>query len=181
MIQRIGILLLVAGLVTPPEGSAQSPEKDAAFPSSWLGSWKGPSEVIRGGRVAMKFPMELHIEPMEGDGRFAWRIVYGEGERRQVRPYEIETVDAAKGHFRIDEKNSIVLDSYFENENLRSRFWVADNVIEATYARDGDTMIVTMTTFGAKPVTMTGGEGRVPPVASYGLRSVQRAVLKRSE
>ena len=52
-------------------------------------------------------------------------------------------------------------------------------MIEATYARDGDAMTVELVTFGAKPVTMTGGEKGVPAVASYGLRSVQRAKLKR--
>ena len=97
----------------------------------------------------------------------------------QVRPYELLPVEGEPGHYRIDEKNSIVIDAYFENDTLHSRFAVAGNVIEARYARDGDRMAVTLTTFGASPASTTGGEGKIPKVESYPLRAVQRGTLVR--
>ncbi|MDJ0976174.1 MAG: hypothetical protein QNJ98_17065 [Planctomycetota bacterium] len=176
---RTALLVLFFLAIPSSLVAEEEPAAEAVFPASWQGSWKGKAELIRGGKTAMQFAMELHVEPLEGSDGWTWRIVYGEGDKRQVRPYELLSVDAAAGHYRIDEKNSIEIESFLENDNLRSRFWVADNVIEATYARDGDTLTVTLTTFGAKPARMSGGEGRVPPVASYALRSVQRAVLRR--
>ena len=151
----------------------------ATFPATWQGTWSGPSEVVRQGKTAMTFPTSLTIEPLEAEGRWTWTLVYGEGEQRQVRPYELVVVDAETGHYRIDEKNSIVLDAFLENDTLHSRFWVGDQVIEVQYRKTEASLTAQLTTYGAKPLVMTGGEGRVPPVGSYGLHSVQRAVMSR--
>ena len=171
------VLILLAVVSSSTRAEEEPPPK--AFPATWAGTWKGPCVVVRNGKTAMEFPMELHIAPMEGGGNWSWRVVYGEGEKRQVRPYELHPVDGQPNHFVIDEKNSILIDSYFENDRLHSRFWVADNVIEAVYTRRGDKLEATLTTYGAKPTRMSGGEGRVPPVASYALKSVQRGTLAR--
>ena len=173
-------LLILLLLLVPTSLAAEDEPSTPSFPASWHGNWTGPSAVVRGGETVMEFPMELHVAPLESGAGHKWQIVYGEDERRQVRPYELLPVDAGRGHYRIDEKNSIEIDAYFENERLRSRFWVADNVIEATYERDGDAMTVTLTTFGAKPLRMTGGRDKVPAVGSYALKSVQRATLTRA-
>ena len=174
------LLLLAAPLLADDEPKAE-PKAPAAstFPTTWIGAWKGRCDLIRGGKTAMQFPMELHVEPTEG-GNHTWRIVYGEGEKRQVRPYVLQPVEGAADHFRIDEKNGIVLDAFFENDRVSNRFGVGDNVIEATYERQGDEMIVTLTTFSAQPLATTGGTGRIPPVTSYGLKAVQRGVLRRA-
>ncbi|MEM8883369.1 MAG: hypothetical protein AAGD14_04830 [Planctomycetota bacterium] len=148
------------------------------FPASWKGSWKGPCRVVRAGQPDLSFPMELHVAPIEESGRWTWRIVYGEGAQRQERAYEL--VPKEGNHYVIDEKNSILIDSYLEGENLRSRFGVSGNSLEVTYARRGDELDVTITTFAARPVRTSGGEARVPPVTSYALKAVQRATLRRS-
>jgi hypothetical protein len=172
---RIAALALVLLVLAPLRA-----EEAGDFASTWEGVWKGPCTVWRDGKVAMDFPMELHVAPIgEGRSGWTWRVVYGEGEKRQVRPYELLPVDGEPGHFVVDEKNGIVIDAYLERDALHSRFWVADNVIEATYAREGDAMVVALKTYGAKPVRLSGGEKGIPPVASYGLRAVQRATLER--
>ncbi len=173
-------VLLVCFLLVPTALSAKDDTPVASFPSKLLGTWKGPATVKRPGQADMSFPMELHVEPIEGRDSWTWKVIYGEGEKRQVRPYELLATKDDPHHFQIDEKNSIVIDAYHIDGRLYSRFWVADNMIDATYERSGDNLICTLVTYGAKPVVMTGGKGRVPRVASYELRAVQRAVLKKS-
>lgn len=176
----VPVLLLCAAPLVADEGPASEPAKaEATFPATWVGVWKGACDLIRGGKTAMQFPMELHVAPLEA-GRYTWTIVYGEGAKKQVRRYELLPVEGRADHFRIDEKNGIVLDAFLENDRLRNRFGVMDNVIEATYAREGDALTVTLTTFGGKPLATTGGKAGVPPVTSFALKAVQRGVLRRS-
>ena len=138
---------------------------DPVFPPSWEGVWKGKCVLDRRQGKNLEFPMELHIRPTK-EG-WTWQIVYG----KQKRPYELKRV---KGdHYGVDEKNGIRLDSYDANETLRSRFSVAGNSLEATYARHGDTLRVTITSFAGQPIRTANG------VATYELRSVQHGVLKR--
>ena len=79
----------------------------------------------------------------------------------------------------IDEKNSILIDAYLENERLHSRFQLGESSIDVIYRRRGDELDVTLRTFGAKPVRTSGGKEHIPEVTAYGLRAVQRGTLKR--
>ena len=173
----VPVLLVLAAPLTADEGPKTGPEKPV-FPASWVGTWSGRCDLVRGGKTVSDFAMELHVAPTK-DGAYTWTIIYGEGEKRQVRPYELMPAEGRADHWRIDEKNGIVLDAFLENDRLRNRFGVMGNLIEATYARDGDALTVTLTTFGMKPMATTGGEGRIPAVTSYPLKAVQRGVLRR--
>ena len=173
------LTVLILLVLVPSSIRAEEEPPPKGFPATWAGAWKGPCVVIRDGETAVEFPMELHIAPIDGSANWTWRVVYGDGEKRQVRPYELHPVEGKQGHYVIDEKNSILIDSYFENDRLHSRFWVADNVIQAVYTRHGNKLETTLTTYGAKPARMSGGEGRAPPVASYALKAVQRGTLAR--
>lgn len=175
------VVALVAVLSASRHLRAEDEPAPATFPASWQGHWKGPSVAAPFGRAKTEFPMELRIAPLEGREAWTWEIVYGEGEKRQVRPYELLPVEGEPGHFVVDEKNSILIDAWFQDEAVCTRFWVSNSVIDARYERDGEKMVVTLTTFGEKPARMSGGVKRVPPVASYALRAVQRAVLTRTK
>ena len=172
----------VLGIVTLVLLSVPSVAKDertpVTFPQSWSGHWAGPCTAWRPGKPPQSFRMELRIAPIEGSKRWTWEIVY-EGEKRQVRPYELVPVDPAKGHYLVDEKNSILLDTFVVNDIVCSRFWVGEARIDAQYELRGDEVLVTLVTHGAQPSRISGGEGRVPSVASYSLRAVQRAALRR--
>ena len=154
--------------------SLRAEDPAPTFPKSWEGVWKGACVLVRGGKTAMEFPMELHVEKREG--HWTWKVVYGAGAQRQVRPYELR---ATGENWVIDEKNGIVIDSYFENGRLHSRFDVMESSIQATYRRRGDELDVSLVTFDAKPVRRSGGQDRIPKVAAYELRAVQRGTLKR--
>lgn len=101
---------------------AKEPAHTPTLPKAWHGIWKGRCKTgnLRG--TSIDFAMELHVEPIEGRDAWTWTIVYGEGAKRQVRPYELLPVAGSKGHFRVDEKNSIVIDSYLLGDTLYARF-----------------------------------------------------------
>jgi len=181
--RRLVPFVILAALITAvaARGEEESAEREdsAPFPASWAGVWTGPCRSgppPSGDKIV--FPMELHVAPIDGREAWTWTIVYGEGDKRQVRPYELVPVDAKKHHWKIDEKNGIAIDAWFVDDTLYSRFGVLGNRIEAHYRRDGDSIDVTLTTFKGV-ATKSGGEGRVPEVNAGRLIGVQRGKLTR--
>ena len=157
---------------------AEDDAKPQAFPASWRGHWVGPCVATTRAGKKTQFTMELRIEPIPDGDRWTWEIVYA-GTQRQVRPYELVPVEGEAGRYYIDEKNSILIDAYFQDDIVHSRFWVSEARIDVQYEMRDGKLVATLVTYGAKPVRMSGGKDRVPPVASYGLRAVQRAVMTR--
>jgi hypothetical protein len=172
------LLPLTPGLVAA-EDPEPAPPEGVAFPSGWEGVWRGACRYGPPGSPAKPMTMELRVRPIEGRDAWTWTIVYGGPGGSQTRPYELIPVDREKGHWRIDEKNGIVLDNWLVEETLHCRFSVQSNVIEVrNEMRDGG-IDVMLTTYDAKPASVTGGEGRIPAVGSYRLLSVQRGRLVR--
>lgn len=122
--------------------------------------------------------MELRIAPTKVPTRYAWTIMYIDGETRQERPYELVIVNPARGMYQIDEKNSIVIDARFVDGALYSAFTVSDALITASYRMHSGKLIAELVTLAAHGPTTTGGEG-VPDVGIHAIRGVQRAVLSR--
>jgi hypothetical protein len=60
---------------------------DPALPAEWHGSWAGKCRNTGGGRD-MRFPMGLQFLPLP-EGKFTFKTVYGSGEKKQVRDYEL--------------------------------------------------------------------------------------------
>lgn len=149
----------------------------------WLGTWSGTATNHRPDGSSFDFPMTLTIAPINGTpDRYTWTVTYGDGERQQVRAYELVVIDAASGRYAIDEKNSIVLDTVLLDGALYSQFEV-EGVRLTTINRlgpDPDEMTCEILTTPAEPTTITGNTGTVPPVGLFSPRSLQRAVLTRS-
>ena len=88
MIAATSLLLLIA-----PAGDGPAP-----LPSSWHGTYAGMFSV-EGDSAVDPFRGELRIAPIEGSASVSWTLIYGEGEARQVRPYELVPVPGAPGRF----------------------------------------------------------------------------------
>ena len=56
--------LALLTLLVLSTADAKDPARE--FPASWEGAWKGPCVVVRDGKAAMRFPMELHVAKQEG-------------------------------------------------------------------------------------------------------------------
>jgi hypothetical protein len=148
--------------------------------ASWHGIWRGRLEIWDSAKPVQSVPMELHIAPGTTRGELAWKIIYGEGEKRQERPYKLVTRDAARGQYAVDEGNGIVLPLRRFGERLFSEFTVQGNRLLARYELQPDGTLVYEIITGREAATeKTGGKDRVPEVSAVPVSSFQRAVLKR--
>ena len=154
----------------------------SSFPESWLGKYEGNLEIYSVDSIAMNLKMNLDIIKTEKDSVFQWVITYDFKGKEDIRSYELIVVDKQKGHYQIDEKNSIVIDAYFRNEIFTSFFSVSEVFILATYTMNKEKAIVfEIISAKTKAVSSTGGtkidEEEIPIVAGYLVNGRQKAVL----
>lgn len=170
----IALVLLVAMQATQPTTRP-------AFPDSWTGRWTGPAAFVSTAGKTMQFEMEIGIAPTTDPDRFTWEIVYIDKGKRQVRPYELVIKDAAAGKYVIDEKSSIMIDSYLVGDALYCQFQVQKSTITGSYRVAGDEMAVELVTVDSTQPTKSGGENNVPVVTTHPITGVQRATLRRAK
>lgn len=165
------LLLVTVTLVT----TAQS-----GFPRTFTGHWKGEVLWYRPAEKApRKFAMQLVVQPADTPGHYTWQITYGD-KGEDNRPYLLKPVDTATGHWVVDERNGIVLDSYWLGNKLTSVFSLDKVTIASTHVVAGDQMTIEFTTTLTSPVSTTGhGTEDSPTVHSYAVKSYQKAVLHR--
>lgn len=127
--------------------------------------------------------MQLHILPLDSVGQYSWTIIYGPDLEAGRRAYVLNTIDAAKGHYEIDERNTIAMEAYFLQDKLFSRFTVMENLLlSSTEMRNGQ-LVFEIISGSLVPASQTGdavvdGE-KIPPVATLPVTVLQRAVLSR--
>jgi hypothetical protein len=149
-----------------------------SFPQSFIGKWKGTLTWTVAGKVPQTFAMRLNILPADS-GQYSWQIIYGDDEKDN-RPYTLKAVDTAKGHWVVDENNSIILDSYWIGNRFTGAFSVQNSTIVDQYWLETDGLHAEFITYTTKPIATTGGTSAdIPPVDSYQIKSVQRGVLKK--
>jgi hypothetical protein len=162
-------------------GSAIAQNAQDSFPMAWIGEWTGELIIYNGAGEQQRTQMNLNILPIDTSDNYTWEIIYGGGADQ--RPYELVAVDAKKGHYQVDEKNSIVLDLYHFAGKLYSRFEVMGNLLLVTYEKLGDEIIFEVVTGKEDAPVMTGGEkiegNEIPQVASYPIAVRQIARLTK--
>jgi hypothetical protein len=156
------------------------------FPASWSGNWKGTLDIFNGKGKAQSVEMTVEIHKIDTSttGRYTFGLVYG-SKSQDYRPYEIVPVAPERGLWKVDEKNSIAMESYLYGPKLLCWFVVEGNRILCTYEKiDAETMVFEVMSGKEKEVSTTGdtmqGEEKIPPVLTYPFSGFQRAVLKRS-
>lgn len=161
-----------------PRLQAQS-EDTLRFPQDWEGHWRGDCRALGpGGQQRFApFEMELNIAHLE-DARWQWEITYRGEQLNQVRRYELEVIDAAQGHYLIDEKNGILLDHFTVGGHLlMEQFTVNQSHITGRHELRKGVLEVELSTFSRQPLRQSGsGQNRVN---SYPLLTLQRCQLQR--
>lgn len=149
-----------------------------SFPASFIGHWEGTLEWFQVGKQEpQKVKMQLIIKPSDSANTYTWQIIYGD-KGEDNRPYILKPVDAAKGHWQIDERNGIILDQYFIGNRFTSAFTVQNSTILDSYWIEGDKLIAEFYSISAKPVNITGiGTDVSPKVDSYATKSYQKAIM----
>lgn len=153
--------------------------QDFQFPEDWTGSWEGKLEIFSRSRMVRSIPMAVEVTDEGGEGLFA--ITYGEGPEADVRPYRWHTIDAAIGHFRIDEENGIYLDAFLADNCMMERFDVMKSALLIRFClQEGNLIFETIST-STEPSWTSGDTiidtDTIPQVESYFIPVVQKAVL----
>ncbi len=182
MVVRTTLLLLCFFLTA--QLPAQAPDS-LSFPASWSGDWAGNLEIFNGKGLVQTVAMEMEIHKLDTStqGRYTFGLVYG-SKAQDWRPYELVPVDPARGLWRDDEKNSIVLETYQYGPKLLSWFVVQGSRVLSILEKTGpDTLVFEMVTGQETPVSTTGntrqGEEDIPEVKTYPIGVYQRAVLHK--
>lgn len=154
----------------------------AAGPEDWIGTWKGECRLTPAFQGVSEFPASLTIARTRDPERLRWALVYETAER-EVRNYELVTVDAAAGRYAVDEKNGLLLDAGFADGALYTPFTIGSILVVAIYRVGGDgVMMADMPSFGATPSRETCLEGQAESCAqSYALNRAQHCRLSRVE
>ena len=157
-----------------------------SFPESWVGKYKGDLMIYGVDSVRMKVDMKLEILKTAKDSIYDWTLIYDMNGKNDVRAYSLKVVDHQKGHYQIDERNSIIIDGYLHNNNVFTSFFkVSNSYIIATYTKKEDSLFFEIIAGDGEAVTITGntkqGEEEIPEVISYLVNGRQKAVLNKIE
>lgn len=157
----------------------QVKQTEKPFPQNWYGKWRGTLTIYNSKGKAQDVPMEIHIEPTDSVNRTKMALIYGEDEKIGTRPYELITIDAEKGHYQTDEKNTIFLDDYYFSGVLYSRFEVMGNLLLTRIEKRNNKLYFEVISGKAEPINTTGGDeaNKIPDVNSYNIFVSQRAEL----
>lgn len=154
------------------------------FPKSWDGNYKGELLIFGVDSIRMKLAMKLDIT-QKTDSIYQWKITYDFKGKEDVRDYELVLVDKTKGIYKIDEKNTIVIDSYYKTGVFTSFFRVMDSFIISTYTKSDEDIIFEIISANGKQTTITGNatfnDEDIPEVKSYLVNGRQKAILKKIE
>ncbi len=156
----------------------------SSFPATWVGEWKGTLEIFNATGKLQELPMELHIWGQDTlPETYSFIIIYGEDKVAGKRDYQLITVDAARGLYLMDEKNSIKMEAYFLNGKLVQWFEVEGTMLYTTTELVGEELLWEIISGSSTPVSTTGNETvdgeEIPPVRTFPVGAMQRARLRR--
>lgn len=177
--KTVSIISLFVCLLVSVTLQAQQ-TKTASFPQSFTGNWKGTLTWTVPGKAPQTFTMRLNVQPADS-GRYTWQIIYGD-DQKDNRLYLLLPVDTTKGHWQVDEKNGIILDSWWLGNRLTGVFSVQGTTIVDQYWLEAEGLHVEFISYGTIPLRTTGGTvPGIPAVEVYAIKSVQRGVLKKTD
>lgn len=175
-----------------PSSSYESPkatttsatsDSDGILPAAWRGVWRGDVSVDSNKGTRDAFQMELAIGNTAKPDRMQWQITYNGAQGKSVRDYELVATNKEIGHFAIDEKNGIQIDTMLVGNALLSHFSVGGQTIWCKYELTNSVpaeILFELISAPSESAVNTGGSGNIPTVTSLKPSNRQTARLKRS-
>jgi hypothetical protein len=170
-------------LLFPFLGNTQS--DSLLFPASWTGNWTGTLQIYNSNGMVQSVSMTVEIAKLDTSlqGRYKFGLIYGSKDQ-DWRPYELVPVDPAIGIWKVDEKNTIAMESYYYGNKLMCWFVVQGSRILCTYEKISDKELVFEVMSGAEKAASTTGNSThqgeaIPEVLTYPIGTFQRAILHR--
>ena len=168
------IILTILIVFTCALMNAQNNEE---FCEQWCGEWNGMMEIYKNDKLVNSVEVSLTIAETDHPDTMLYLLQYGE---QDVRDYRLVWVDRENGVFNVDEKNSIVIPTYYHAGCLLSHFEVEGSSTGSQLCKEGDSLMLTFITFNSKEPYATGGKEDVPTVNSYPIIGYQKALLSRN-
>lgn len=149
------------------------------IPQQWIGTWEGDLAIhSQPGDKNRVIKMKLSIQESPRAGVILWGIFYDDNNGGSWRNYDLVTVDASTGHYVMDELNSIKLDMFYFNNVFYSMYSIGKAIITVRYELKENNILFEITSAN-NDGEVTGGEGDIPPVTNYLVRTVQKATLTK--
>lgn len=151
------------------------------FPEDWTGRWQGDLMIYSGLGLQDQLKMELIIEPIQSSNNFTFTIVYDDGLELSKREYELIVVDKKQGLFLVDEKNSIMIESYFMGGKWFQRFEVAGSMLICTIEQQGNNLVWEISSGKSEKISTSGDTNidGILEVNTYPFGVYQRSVLTK--
>jgi hypothetical protein len=170
------LFLVIVFIITTRFAIAQA---KTTFPQTFIGNWKGKLQWMVAGKATQTFTMQLRIQPTDSANQYTWQIIYGDAGKDN-RPYILKPIDTAKGHWVVDERDGIMLDSYVHGNSIHGAFTVQGNTIVDNYTIENGKMRVEFFSIKLGDKKQSGkGTEEIPFVDSYKISSYQTGVLTR--
>lgn len=169
----VAIMTLAAVLAAP------AARADAL--SAWAGRWEGACGIAAAQGKLSSVVTSLEIRKTADNGsRYSWIVTYGPStEAEQRRAYEIVAVDAAQGHYIIDEKNGLKIDAWLVANQIFAPFEIGGTVIAAKYIRMNGGIVMELPSFEAANRRKTCLTSKPETCAhSYRMTGVQLCFLR---
>lgn len=165
--------------------SLGSIENDSTKLETWMGVWAGELEIYTAEGLRQSVPMKVKHFKTDTLGTYGWYLIYGD-EETGTRKYYLKTIDENKGHYLVDEKNSIFLNSYLIGNKMISTFEVMNSLITSIYTLMQDGSMLFEIIYGSTAeVNKTGNteiaDEKIPEVLSYTTQGYQKALLTKIE
>lgn len=175
--KRYAFLFCLLYLYSGPVISQE--ESPINFPDDYFGIYTGTLEISNK-KGNQTYPMEFHLQPTDSIGKYEYKLVYGAGDNRQERPYNLIAKDTESGLYIVDENNGIILHDKVINNRMYALFEVGGNLLTTFITFEKDHMIfeIAVTKTADKQLSYANDEEKTQ-VISYPITTVQRAVLQK--
>ena len=165
--------------LTEPTSSVIPNRASFTFPMDWLGEYEGTLYIMSSPKDTTAVKMGLSIQNPDNTGLYPWILSYGDADKRY---YGLEAINVQKGHYRVDELNSIKLDGYLRGNHFVTRFEVMGSDLLVDYERQPGGILTRFYVSRDQP-SLTGGEvfgsDTIPEVKTYPLVVFQEAFLRK--
>jgi hypothetical protein len=177
------ILILFLFLANILQSQTMLMSDSLPFPQGWQGIWSGKLNIYNPKGVAQTIDMSLEIQKIDTSsvGAYTWGMMYV-SKSKDWRPYELIPIDASKGQWKVDEKNSIIMESYLFGQKLLCEFTVEGSRILCTYEKiDAKTIVFEVMAGKDTFVSTTGnakhGDEQISEVKTFPFSGFQRGIL----
>ena len=158
---------------------AISQDKSIDFPDDYFGIYKGDLH-ISSEKGDQNIPMEFHLLATDSVATYAYTLVYGEGEAKQIRSYNLIEKNKEKGTYVVDENNGIFLEIRVVDNKMYTLFEVQENLLTTFITFESgylDFEIIFAPT--TKQTTTYAEDEKKTEVISYPITTLQRARLQK--